>query len=67
MIGLVALWLPIVVSAIFVTIALIVVHMLPGWHKSDMAAVPGEDQVMATLRGVNLQPGEYRFPFGSTM
>ena len=66
MVALSALWMPILVSAVFVLITLVVIHMLPGWHKSDMAAVPGEDKVMETLRGLNVQPGEYRFPYGNT-
>ena len=66
MVGLSALWMPTVVSAVFVLIALLVVHMMPGWHKGDMMAVPGEDKVMETLRGLNVQPGDYRFPFGNT-
>ena len=67
MVGLAALWLPIVVSAVFVFIALMVIHMVPGWHQDDMTAVPGEDKVLDTLRGLNLQPGDYRFPFGRTV
>jgi len=67
MVALSALWMPIVVSAVFVFVALMILHMLPGWHKGDTAAVPGEDQVLATLRGLNLQPGDYRFPFGVTV
>ena len=66
MIGLSALWMPILVSAVFVFIALMVVHMMPGWHQADMSAVPGEDTVMETLRRLNVQPGEYRFPYGNT-
>src|SRR5262245_46520027 len=66
MVGLFALWMPILVSAVFVFIALAIVHMIPGWHQGDMAAVPGEDKVMETLRVLGLQPGEYRFPFGRT-
>ena len=67
MVGLSALWMPIVVSAVFVFIALLILHMMPGWHKGDMAAVPGEDKVMETLRGLNVQPGDYRFPYGNTV
>src|SRR5258705_6298930 len=67
MVGLFALWIPIVVSAVFVFIALAIVHMLPGWHKDDMTAVPGEDRVMETLRSLNVQPGDYRFPYGRTV
>src|SRR5262249_35695707 len=66
MVGLSALWMPIVVSAVFVLITLLIIHMMPGWHKGDMTAVPGEDKVMETLRGLNVQPGDYRFPYGST-
>ena len=66
MVGLSALWMPILVSAVFVFIALAIIHMIPGWHQNDMSAVPGEDKVMETLRGQNVQPGEYRFPYGST-
>ena len=66
MVGLTALWTPILVSAVFVFITLAFVHMVPGWHQRDMSAVPAEDKVMETLRGLNVQPGEYRFPFGTT-
>jgi hypothetical protein len=67
MVGLSALWVPIVVSAVFVLIALLILHMMPGWHKRDMTALPGEDKVMETLRGLNVQPGDYRFPYGITV
>jgi hypothetical protein len=66
MVGLAALWMPIVVSAVFVLIALFIIHGLLGWHKDDMAAVPGEAKVMETLRGLDVQPGDYRFPYGRT-
>ena len=65
MVGLSGLWMPIAVSAVFVFIATMIVHMLPGWHKSDMAAVPGEAKFMETTRGLNVPPGEYRFPFSN--
>ena len=66
MVGLSALWMPIVVSAVFVLIALALIHGLLGWHKGDMIAVPGEAKVMDTLRSLNIQPGDYRFPYGYT-
>jgi hypothetical protein len=66
MVGLTALWMPIVVSAVFVFIALSVLHMLPGWHKGDMTAVPGEARFMETVRGLSVQPGDYRFPFSNS-
>jgi hypothetical protein len=59
--------MPIMVSAVFVLIALFIIHGLLGWHKGDMTAVPGEAKVMETLRGLNVQPGDYRFPHGNTV
>jgi len=66
MVGLFALWMPILVSAVFVFITLAIIHMIPGWHQDDMMAVPGEDNVMETFRALNVQPGAYRFPYGRT-
>jgi len=66
MVGLTALWIPIVVSSVFVFIALLIIHSLLGWHKGDMAALPGEATVMETLRGLNVQPGDYRFPYSNS-
>lgn len=66
MVGLSALWMPIVVSAVFVLIALLLIHGLLGWHKDDMQAVPGEATVLETLRGLNVSPGDYRFPYART-
>jgi hypothetical protein len=31
-----------------------------------MTAVPGEAKMMETLRGLNVQPGDYRFPFSNS-
>ena len=67
MVGLTALWMPIVVSAVFVFIALSIIHALLGWHKHDMTAVPGEAKFMETMRGLNVQPGAYRFPFSNSV
>src|SRR4051794_27767681 len=67
MVGLTALWMPIVVSAVFVLIALSIIHGLVGWHKGDMTGVPGEAKFMETMRGLNVQPGDYRFPFSNSV
>ena len=66
MVAMSALWMPIIVSAVFVFIVLMLIHGLLGWHKGDMTAVPGEAQVMEMLRGLNVKPGDYRFPHGTT-
>jgi hypothetical protein len=67
MVSLSSLWIPIVASAVFVLIALMIIHGLLGWHKADMAALPGEATVMETLRSVGAKPGDYRFPHGTTV
>lgn len=40
MTGLQALWLPVLVAAVFVFFASFVSHMLTGWHKSDYPELP---------------------------
>ena len=66
MVGLVALWMPIVVSAVFVLVAFLIIHAL-GWHRGDMAALPGEATVLDALRAQKVPPGDYRFPHGNTV
>ena len=40
-----ALWLPILLSSVFVFLASSIIHMaLPWWHKSDYSKVPNEDK-----------------------
>jgi hypothetical protein len=56
------LWLPIVLSAVFVFIASSIMHMVLPYHKSDYRALPDEDKLLAALRGANLKPGLYIFP-----
>lgn len=55
-----ALWLPILLSAVFVFIASSVIHMATPWHKNDYRSVPQEDQVAGALRAV--PPGDYLLP-----
>ncbi|HET7631167.1 MAG TPA: hypothetical protein VFK16_02500 [Gemmatimonadaceae bacterium] len=67
MVGLSALWLPIVVSAVIVFVVSSLVHMVLPWHKKDFARVPDEDRVMELLRGVGLTPGDYMLPRPDSM
>ena len=62
MVGLQALWLPILLSAIIVFIVSSVIHMLLPWHKSDYARVPDEDKLMGALRPLALPPDDYMVP-----
>ena len=56
------LWLPILVSAVFMFLASSVIHMAPLWHKSDYPALPNQDKIQEALRPFNLPPGEYMLP-----
>ena len=67
MTALTALWLPIVVSAIFVFIASSIIHMLPLWHKGDYPAFPNQDAVQNALAPMNIPPGDYMLPRAATM
>jgi hypothetical protein len=58
-----ALWLPILVSSVFVFAASSLIHMaLQGWHRSDYSKVPNEDKVMDAVRPFGLPPGDYMIP-----
>ena len=66
MTGLIALWLPILLSAVIVFIASAIIHMALPWHKGDYATVPNEDQVSAALRPFAIPPGDYMMPRPAT-
>ena len=62
MVGVLALWLPILVAAVFVFVASSVIHMFLPYHKSDWKPVPDEDGVMDALRGFGIPAGDYAIP-----
>jgi hypothetical protein len=61
------LWLPILLSAVFVFIVSSVIHMVLGYHASDYQKVPNEDQVIDKLRDLNIPPGHYSIPKAESM
>jgi hypothetical protein len=68
MIALQTLWLPVLLSSVFVFIASCVVHMaLPWWHKSDYAKLPNEDKFSEAVRPLSIPPGDYMVPSCDTM
>jgi len=67
MTGLDMLWLPILVSAVFVFVASSVIHMALPWHKGDCRGLPNEDEVMDALRPFSLTPGDYMIPRPGSM
>jgi hypothetical protein len=56
------LWLPILLSSVFVFIASSVIHMALPWHKGDYPGMPEQDQVMDALRPFAIPPGDYMVP-----
>jgi hypothetical protein len=62
MTSLLALWLPIVVSAVVVFIASSIIHMGPFWHRSDYPKVPNEDRLRDAVRPLSIPPGDYMVP-----
>lgn len=57
-----SLWLPILLSTLFVFLMSFVLHMLLPWHRNDYATVPNEDAVAAALRGFAIPAGDYMMP-----
>lgn len=67
MTGLELLWLPILVSTVFVFVASAIINTVLPWHKGDYGKVPNEDQVMDALRPFAIPPGDYMIPRPSSM
>lgn len=62
MVSLMALWLPILLSAVAVFIVSSIIHMVFKYHNSDYSQVPNEDAVMEGMRAHNIPPGDYVMP-----
>lgn len=60
--SLLALWLPVVLSAAAVWVAFIVATVALPHHKRDFIALPDEDGFMEDLRRRGVPPGNYLFP-----
>jgi hypothetical protein len=67
MVTILSLWLPILLSAVFVFIVSSILHMFLRYHESDFKKVPSEDEVQESLRKFNIPPGDYMLPCGEGM
>jgi len=67
MVPLVSLWLPILLSAVFVFVASSIMHMVLRYHSSDFKTLPREDEIMAALRPFEIPPGDYAMPHAGSM
>ncbi|MDP9176506.1 MAG: hypothetical protein M3O61_02395 [Gemmatimonadota bacterium] len=57
-----ALWLPILLSAVAVFAASSIIHMMSPWHKNDYGKIPDEDAVRSSLGPLTIPPGDYMVP-----
>lgn len=57
-----SLWLPIILSSVFVFLASAYVNMGSPWRKNDFPRHPQQDEILKALRPFDLAPGEYLFP-----
>ena len=61
------LWLPILLSAVFVFVVSSIMHMLLPIHRNDYVGLPGEAEVLSAMRAQNVGPGQYMFPKAESM
>lgn len=61
-----ALWLPILLSAVFVFVVSSVIHMATPWHHSDYSKMQNEDKFIAAVRPLAIAPGDYMVPRASS-
>jgi hypothetical protein len=62
-----SLWMPIVLSAVFVFVVSSIIHMVLPIHRGDLRTLPREDEVMAALRQFEIPPGDYGMPVAGSM
>lgn len=55
---------PALVAAVIVFGVSFVIHMLLTYHRGDWKGLPNEDEVLETLRRLNVPPGDYMAPHG---
>ena len=66
MVSLMSLWLPIVLSAVFVFVASSIIHMVLKYHNSDFSGFSNEDEVMEAMGKGSPKPGMYFLPYAGT-
>lgn len=60
--SLLALWLPILLSAVVVFVLSSIIHMVIKWHASDYRGFANEDAIRDAIRAGNPTPGRYAIP-----
>jgi hypothetical protein len=67
MVPLKELWLPVLLSGVFVFVLSSIVHMVLRYHNSNFVGVPDEDGVQGALRPFAIPPGDYALPHADGM
>lgn len=67
MVSIASLWLPILLSAVFVFVVSSIIHMVLRYHRNDFGKIPNEDGVMEALRPFDPPPGDYVIPYAGDM
>jgi hypothetical protein len=62
MTSLASLWLPILVSSVFVFIVSSIIHMATPWHKNEYPKLPDEDRFRNAVGPLGIPPGDYMVP-----
>jgi len=65
MVTIAGLWLPILLSAVFVCVASSIVHMVLRYHWTDWSKLPDETSARAAMKG--LPEGNFRVPWCASM
>ena len=66
MVSVLSLWLPVLLSAVFVFAASSIIHMVLSYHAGEVGPVPDEGKVMDALRPFKIPPGDYVMPHASS-
>jgi hypothetical protein len=61
-----SLWLPIVLSTVFIFIASSLIHMVLPWHKGDFAKLPDEEGFRRGVGSQAIPPNDYMVPYCSS-
>ena len=65
-VGLLALWLPILVSTVFVFILNFILYMVLPHHRTDFDRIEDEERFSGELKSHDLKRGFYAFPFAGS-
>ena len=67
MVDIISLWLPILLSAVFVFILSSLIHMVFGYHTNDYKKLPNEEGIAEILRKSSVPDGSYMLPRAASM